>query len=111
MNWNPLRRTRIKPKAKQHRESAPWRQQRIRLDAKGMWALRSEVFARAQFQCENLIYGERCPAKIGWHSFQLHHIIHRSQGGSDSAENTLALCWDCHEDHHRGRRKVEIRQA
>jgi 5-methylcytosine-specific restriction endonuclease McrA len=30
----------------------------------------------------------------------LHHIIYRSQGGSDGVENIIALCRDCHNAAH-----------
>lgn len=109
-SFNPIRRSPIKPKVKQAKVSAPWRSPKIRLDARGMCELRGEVFARAQFQCENLINGQRCSTKISWVTFHLHHIVHRSQGGSDTPANTMAVCWDCHEDHHRGRRRIEVQR-
>lgn len=27
---------------------------------------------------------------------ELHHLVHRSQGGDDTADNLVALCRDCH---------------
>lgn len=36
---------------------------------------------------------ERCEARPGT---QLHHIVLRSQGGDDVAENLAWLCWHCH---------------
>lgn len=106
-SFNPIRRSPIKPKAKKRKESAPWRAPKIRLDAPGMYLLRGEVFARAGFQCENHIDGKRCPTKITWYTFQLHHLRHRSQGGSDTKENTAAVCWECHDMHHSGKRRIE----
>lgn len=91
---NPLRRTRIKPKAKQHRESAPWRPQRIRLDAREMQELRHAVFSRENGLCEH------CYKFVGLYTGHMHHRIHRSHGGSDSLENCQWLCPDCHDRAH-----------
>lgn len=37
----------------------------------------------------------------------IHHIIYRSRGGSDEADNLIALCRKCHEKAHRGLLSVE----
>lgn len=96
---NPLRRTRIKPKAKVARSS--WRNPgRVRLDQVGIARLRGEVFERAQRQCENKIGRKRCTNPISWWTGDMHHITHRSQGGGDTLENCMALCWPCHRAHH-----------
>jgi 5-methylcytosine-specific restriction endonuclease McrA len=29
---------------------------------------------------------------------ELHHIVHRSEGGQDTFENCIPLCFDCHGD-------------
>lgn len=42
---------------------------------------------------------ENCSAK----SVDLHHLIFRSQGGSDEVENIAALCRGCHEKAHSDR--------
>lgn len=91
---NPLRRTRILPKAKQHKESAPWRPQRIRLNAREMAELRHQLFARTNGLCE------KCFTFAGWYEGQAHHVIKRSHGGSDSLENLAWLCADCHRKEH-----------
>src|SRR5436189_6176304 len=100
-NFNPIKRMRLKPKAKQCRENAPWRPRKVRLDAAGMLQLRSAVFTRSGMRCENSIDGIRCPERFGWFSFQAHHMLHRSLGGSDCRENILCLCLTCHDLHHR----------
>lgn len=111
-----LKRTRIRIKPKKARTS--WRSGKIRLDAKGMAELRWTVFCRSQGQCENdidgiqFVHGEplrlsvRCPNRISWDYFHLHHIIHRSLGGSDTEENTAAACVPCHSAHHNGGPKI-----
>ena len=91
---NPLRRTAIKPKAKQHKESAPWRPQRIRLNAREMAELRHELFGRTNGLCE------KCCKFVGWYEGHAHHRIKRSQGGSDVLENLEWLCPDCHGREH-----------
>ena len=93
----------IRPKPRRNRTNAPWRPRKIRLDAKGMAELRHEAFARANARCEKIKPdGITCMAPISWWSFQLHHVIKRSQGGSDELENVLCLCRRCHAREHPG---------
>jgi hypothetical protein len=118
----PIRRTRIRYKPKQHRES--WRSGRIRLDGPEMGKLRWAVFQRSQGFCEGLLcdgeririrhstiaeaVGERwtrCMAPIEWDGpkkFILHHIDFRSHGGSDTEANTRAICKNCDSAQHPG---------
>jgi len=91
---NPLRRTALRTKAKQHKESAPWRPQRIRLNAREMAELRHELFARTNGLCE------KCFKFVGWYEGHAHHRIKRSQGGSDVLENLEWLCPNCHGREH-----------
>lgn len=37
------------------------------------------------------------------HSLNTHHIIHAGQGGSDSLENLITLCFQCHRAWHDGK--------
>lgn len=37
-----------------------------------------------------------------------HHVIFRSQGGSNAPNNLLTLCRKCHNDIHDGRLRVEV---
>lgn len=83
----------------------PWRRTKIRLDGREMEALRLQVFGRSEWRCENSFAPtgyerRRCSNLIKWGSFHLHHMVHRSQGGSDTKENTLAVCMTCHDAHH-----------
>jgi len=52
-----------------------------------------EVLLRDAFTCQ-LCGGRR--------HLHVHHIRFRSQGGDDSTENLLTLCWRCHRLIHRG---------
>jgi len=36
-----------------------------------------------------------------------HHIVYRSAGGQDTAENLITLCADCHNDEHHNRLRIE----
>jgi len=103
----PLRATkRLRAKPRKHRESAL--RSRVRLDAKGMAALRLAVFERSGGFCEqgprtplpalSAVY--RCWQPITWEEFELSHIIARSQGGSDTMENCRAWCKPCHKAWH-----------
>ena len=105
-SYNPLRRKPLKPKAKKAKRNAPWRAKKLRLDAKGMRELRNAVFLRSGMRCENTIDGRRCKENFGWFNFNLHHLTHRSLGGSDTPENTIAVCFTCHRAHHDGKRRI-----
>ncbi len=50
-------------------------------------AVRKEVYARE---------GYRCALCDSTKTIQIHHIIKRSQGGSNSPHNLICLCSDCH---------------
>lgn len=55
------------------------------------------VFTRDGFKCR------RC----GWRgNLHPHHVIHKSQRGSDTLDNLITLCSDCHRLYHDG--KIEI---
>jgi hypothetical protein len=40
-----------------------------------------------------------------------HHIVYRSQGGTDDLDNLVTLCMKCHDDVHGGRLKVELHEV
>lgn len=109
-----MRRSFIKPKAKQHKESAPWRRKKVRLNGQEMSELRYYVFSRsiplgdARGMCENSVAddGSRCPVRITWYTMELAHIESRGRGGSDVKENVLACCRDCHFEDTRNRKKL-----
>jgi 5-methylcytosine-specific restriction endonuclease McrA len=42
----------------------------------------------------------RCRACSSSHGLDVHHVIMRSLGGSDEAQNLIALCRDCHQSVH-----------
>jgi hypothetical protein len=94
----PIQRSPIKKKRKKTKKS--WRSGKIRLDAHGMEDLRIAVYQRSGGGCENVIRGKRCNKSITWLSFEMHHLQHRSLGGSDCMQNCIALDKNCHDLHH-----------
>jgi len=55
--------------------------------------VQSEVSQRADGRCEVVLVGLRCIRRIE----DSHHVIKRSQGGSDTLDNVLAICRDHHD--------------
>lgn len=49
---------------------------------------------RAKGRCEE------CGQLPDWRGLQGHHIVKRSQGGEDTAENCLINCGRCHSGEH-----------
>ena len=37
-----------------------------------------------------------------------HHIVPRSQGGSDGPENIIGICENCHSKHHKGELEIDV---
>jgi cytochrome c553 len=107
-SFNPIRRSPLKPKARQHKESMPWRRPKIRLNGSEMLDLRQDAFARSGERCENSVTedGTRCPVRINWMSFHLAHLVSRGRGGSDELANVLAACQRCHDADTHNRRKL-----
>jgi len=62
---------------------------------------------------------QHCKGKSKIPRLEVHHIIYRSDGGSDEAENLITLCSKCHHDLHNGswelkssgRRSLRLRHA
>ena len=55
--------------------------------------LRLAVLERDGWRCQQC--GSMC-------NLEVHHLTFRSRAGSDSLENLIALCADCHRDAHTG---------
>ena len=41
---------------------------------------------------------------------EVHHIRRRADGGSDTPDNVVTLCHECHEEHHKGVRKLKFKR-
>lgn len=97
-SFNPIRRSRLDRRHRENKSSAPWRRQKIRLNASGMATLRSEAYARSEGICECHLCPNRkpCGKRVNWLDGQLHHIISRGRGGSDEIGNVAFLTRECH---------------
>lgn len=64
----------------------------------GYHDVRYFVFARDKYTCQVC---KKSKDKI----FNTHHIVYRSHGGSDRADNLITVCTDCHthENHQKGK--------
>lgn len=56
--------------------------------------VKSQIVARSNGQCEARLDG--C-AGAGHH---LHHVLRRSQGGKETVDNLIHVCWTCHNTIH-----------
>ena len=66
----------------------------VRLKGAKLKALILSVLERDNYTCQ----GEKCPGKFALDS--PHHIIFKSQGGSDTEDNLITLCRYCHGKRH-----------
>ena len=57
-------------------------------------ATRKEVYRRDGYRCA------LCDSPKG---LQIHHAVHRSEGGSNQPQNLICLCWKCHAAAHGSR--------
>lgn len=58
--------------------------------------LRAQLIALRGAKCERCSYSKA-------HILQVHHILERSNGGTDEVDNLLLLCPNCHCEEHYGR--------
>lgn len=65
--------------------------------------LAAQVMERDGHRCRNC----RCTANTAWPALAAHHIIFRSQGGPDTAENLITICGQCHNAIHERRLFIE----
>lgn len=63
---------------------------------------KARVLYRDSYECQ-ICKGKHKDSKL-----EVHHIIYRSQGGSDEAENLITLCHTCHSALHLGKIKVNF---
>lgn len=64
------------------------------------YVIKCQVLQRDKFQCRN----KNCEKKSD--TFQMHHVIHQSDGGIDSLNNCVTLCKTCHKRYHSGRDSI-----
>lgn len=63
---------------------------------------RAMVLNRDKYTCQC------CKGKHKDSKLEVHHIIFRSQGGSDESENLITLCHTCHYNLHHGKIKLKL---
>lgn len=61
---------------------------------KGFYNVKSFVLHRDNHSCQ------KCGGKKKCEKLHVHHIVFRSNGGSDSPDNLMSLCESCHNDLH-----------
>jgi len=63
---------------------------------------RAMVINRDNYTCQY------CKGKHKDSKLEVHHIVYRSQGGSDEASNLITLCHTCHKALHNGKIKLNL---
>lgn len=66
---------------------------------KGFYNVKAYVLHRDGYQCQ------KCKTKKG--RLHVHHIVFRSRGGTNSPDNLIVLCSDCHEKFHNGEFEIK----
>jgi hypothetical protein len=66
---------------------------------KDFYNVKAFVLSRDSYTCQ------KCKNKKG--KLHVHHIIFRSKGGTDSPENLITLCEDCHTKLHKGEFEIK----
>ncbi|AKB77890.1 hypothetical protein MSHOH_1407 [Methanosarcina horonobensis HB-1 = JCM 15518] len=69
-------------------------------DQKGFYNLKAYVLSRDNHTCQH------CKSKSKDPKLHCHHIIFRSQNGTDTPENLITLCSTCHQKLHEGKIKL-----
>ena len=64
---------------------------------------KARVLNRDSYKCQ-ICKGKHRDSKL-----EVHHIIFRSQGGSDEAENLITLCHTCHKALHDGKIALNLK--
>ena len=57
------------------------------------------ISAKISNQIRKSVYrrdGYRCALCDSTEGLQIHHVVLRSQGGTDYPQNLITLCWKCH---------------
>lgn len=60
------------------------------------------VLSRDNYTCQH------CKGKHKDSKLEVHHIVFRSQGGSDEESNLITLCHTCHKDLHSGKISIKL---
>ena len=71
----------------------------------GFWNIREYVLYRDGHKCR--ICGGKSKDKV----LEIHHVIRRSDGGTDRSDNLMTLCSHCHDGVHKGTVKPDFKKA
>jgi hypothetical protein len=74
-------------------------------DQKGFYNVKAYVLAKDNYICQY------CKGKSKDPKLHCHHIVFRSQRGTDSPENLICLCNTCHDALHAGKIKLSGRKS
>lgn len=66
---------------------------------KGFYNVKAYVLHRDEYQCQ------KCKTKKG--KLCVHHVVFRSNGGTDTPSNLITLCGDCHDRLHNGEFEIK----
>jgi len=69
--------------------------------------VKSWILQQANGKCENCNSNGPFISNLGIPFLEIHHVNHLSQGGSDTTDNAVALCPNCHRALHYANNKVE----
>jgi len=69
---------------------------------KGFYNVKAYILHRDNYKCRS---GRKCKHSDKLH---VHHVVFRSQGGTDTPSNLITLCETCHNDLHAG--KFELKE-
>lgn len=71
---------------------------------KDFWNTREYILFRDDHKCQ------KCKGKSGDNILNVHHIVQRKDGGSNSPDNLITLCKTCHEEYHQGKIKFKFKK-
>jgi hypothetical protein len=74
-------------------------------DQKGFYNVKAYVLSRDNYTCQH------CKGKSKDKRLHCHHIIFRSNNGTDSPDNLITLCTTCHDNLHAGKIKLSCRKS
>jgi 5-methylcytosine-specific restriction endonuclease McrA len=95
-----MKRSRINfvSKTRRSRSGKPGHTGKVRLYGADLESLRWRVYLRDLATCQ--LKKDGCRGVTLWERGHMHHVVHRSLGGSDSEENCVWSCPSCHNAEH-----------
>ena len=71
----------------------------------GFWNVREYVLYRDGHKCQH------CGGKSKDKILNVHHVISRTDGGTNKPDNLITLCEKCHKDYHAGKIELNIKKS